>query len=598
MKDGVFLAMVLFGILITNLTCTSTLPPKQEDEEPDYQKQFEQAYNLLQIAEPSLRQEQQPLVLAHYMPWFQKYGFHWQQGGANFNPEQILPDGRANIASHYYPLTGNYDSADTAVLEYQLALMKIAGIDGVIFDWYGITEGIDYKPIHEATLAMIDVIKKRGLKYAICYEDQSIKHLMDFGIVPRDRARATAKETFEWMEKNWFADAQYVKIEGRPLVLCFGPQQFNQKAEWDEIWSNLKTRPFFVDLDARTNWADGAQNWSPMHLSTAGRLSIPNFVKYLNDYYRKEENKAFVVGTALPAFHDIYAQAGGRSYGFLDYFDGETFKLSWAAAERARANVIQIQTWNDYGEGTIVEPTIERGYKSLEFTQDKRLEWVPDFPFNYSDLRIPIELFKILAARATEEQKKQVAAMYDFIFTENAVGLRQAVRAANIRYDLSASPLLLRPSGETQTIVVFDPEGRSNLALRKPAYASSRIDVYVPNRAVDGNVSSYWEGAARAWPGTLHVDLEKPEKITTVVIKLNPQRMWSKRTQRIEVRVGNNDTDWVTAVPVKDYEFDPETNANTVVIPMNVTTRYIQLVFTANSGATNGQVAEFEIYGD
>jgi hypothetical protein len=603
MKNGIFLVMVLFGIFVTYSSCKapSPPPPVQEDEVPDYPKQFEQAYAQLRIAEPSQRQEQQPLVLAHYMPWFQKYGFHWQEGGANFDPAQILPDGKANIASHYYPLTGNYDSIDTAVLDYQLALMKIAGIDGVIFDWYGITEGIDYKPIHEATLVMIDMIKKRGLKYAICYEDQSIKHLIDFGIVPRDQGRATAKETFEWMEKNWFANAEYIKIEGRPLVLCFGPQQFNQKAEWDEIWSGLKNRPFFIDLDARSDWADGTQNWSPMHLSTStgGRLSIPNLVQYLNDYYKKEENKSFVVGTALPGFHDIYAQAGKRSYGFLDYFDGETFKLSWTAAERARANVIQIQTWNDYGEGTIIEPTIERGYKCLEFIQDKRMEWEPDFPFNYSDLRVPIELFKILAARATEEQKNQVADMYDFIFTGNALGLRQALRAANIRYDMTASPLLQRPSGETETVVVFDPEGRSNLALRKPVYASSRIDVYVPNRSVDGNVSSYWEGAARAWPGTLHVDLEAMEKITTVVIKLNPQRMWSKRIQRIEVMVADNDElNWTVAVPEADYEFDPEANANTVVIPMNVTTRYVQLVFTANSGATNGQVAEFEVYGE
>jgi hypothetical protein len=384
------------------------------------------------------------------------------------------------------------------------------------------------------------------------------------------------------------------------LVLCFGPQQFNQKADWDEIWAGLKNRPFFIDLDGRTNWADGTQNWSPMHLSTstAGRLSIPNLVQYLNEYYRKEENKAFVVGTALPAFHDIYAQAGGRSYGFLDYYDGETFKLSWAAAERALANVIQIQTWNDYGEGTIIEPTIERGYKCLEYSQDKRLEWVPDFPFNYSDLRIPIELFKMLATtRVAEEQKKLVASIYDLIFAEDAVGLRQAVRAANIRYDMSASPLLQRPSsGEAETIVVYDPEGRTNLALRKPVYASSRIDVYVPNRAVDGNVSSYWEGAARAWPGTLYVDLENPEKIATVVIKLNPQRMWSKRTQRIEVQAADDGENWKTVVPEADYAFDPEANANTVAISLNVTTRYLQLVFTANSGATNGQVAELEIY--
>jgi len=53
---------------------------------------------------------------------------------------------------------------------------------------------------------------------------------------------------------------------------------------------------------------------------------------------------------------------------------------------------------------------------------------------------------------------------------------------------------------------------------------------------------------------------------------------------------------WTTLVPQADYVFDPETNANTVVIQVNVTTQYVQLVFTANTGAGNGQAAEIELY--
>jgi hypothetical protein len=590
------LAVSLIAIVIC-LACTATSPSKKEEAAVDYKKQFEAAYAQLKIDEPSQRQEQQPLVLAHYMPWFQKYGFHWQQGGASFNSEQVLPDGRANIASHYYPLTGNYDSSDPVVLDYQLALMKIAGIDGVIFDWYGITEGIDYKPIHQATLAMIDMIKKRGLKYAVCYEDQSVKHLIDFGVVPKDQGIKTAKETFDWMGRYWFTDEEYVKEAGRPLVLCFGPQYFYQNSDWDAIWADLKDKPFFVDLDNRTNWADGTKNWSPMSLSVGGKLSITDLVKYLNEFYRKQENKPFVVGTAVPAFHDIYAQAGGNSYGYLDYSNGETFKLTWTAAEKARANVIQIQTWNDYGEGTIIEPTIERGYADLEFIQDKRAEWEPDFPFGYGDLRIPIELYKILAdEKAIDAQKRQVAAIYDLIFAGDAQGLRNAVRAAGIKYDFSVSPLLMQPSSGGQTIQAFDPGGRKNLALGKPVVASSRIDVWTANKAVDGDVSSYWEGAAQAWPGIIHVDLVSPSKISTIVIKLNPQRMWARRTQRIEVKTGNDGENWTTLVPQADYVFDPEVNANTVVIPVNANARYVQLVFAANTGAGNGQAAEIEVY--
>ena len=227
------------------------------------------------------------------------------------------------------------------------------------------------------------------------------------------------------------------------------------------------------------------------------------------------------------------------------------------------------------------------------------MEWESDFPFNYSDLRIPIELFKIMVdEKVTDAQKRQVANIYNLLFTGNVNGFRQAVRAANISFDFSVSPLLFTPTTGAQVSAVFDPAGRRNLALGKPIVASSRIDVYTANRANDGDLSSYWEGGARAWPGTLQVDLGSQEKIKTIVIKLNPHRMWAKRTQRIEVKVGADAQNLVTAVPERDYVFDPVENSNTVVISLDVTTRFVQLVFTANSGATNGQVAEFEIYGE
>src|SRR5579863_7252057 len=79
-------------------------------------------------------------VMVHYLPWFvsQPYsgswGWHWTMN--HFNPDVINPtNGQAEIASWYYPLIGPYDSADPAVLEYHVLLMKLGGIDGVIVDW-------------------------------------------------------------------------------------------------------------------------------------------------------------------------------------------------------------------------------------------------------------------------------------------------------------------------------------------------------------------------------------------------------------------------------------------------------------------------------
>ena len=125
---------------------------------------------------------QHPEIFAHYMPWYSsqpvsgKWGWHWTMD--HFDPEKIRPDGRREIASHDYPLVGPYDSGDRHLLEYHVLLMKYSGIDGVIIDWYGMEDFYDYRKIHQNTQRLIPFLKKAGLQFAICYEDQSVGQMV------------------------------------------------------------------------------------------------------------------------------------------------------------------------------------------------------------------------------------------------------------------------------------------------------------------------------------------------------------------------------------------------------------------------------------
>jgi len=47
---------------------------------------------------------------------------------------------------------------------------------------------LDYGGINAATNTLFKVIKKAGLKFAICYEDQTIQHLIDSGNFTADQA--------------------------------------------------------------------------------------------------------------------------------------------------------------------------------------------------------------------------------------------------------------------------------------------------------------------------------------------------------------------------------------------------------------------------
>ena len=345
-----------------------------------------------------------PQIMVHYMPWYAskpisgEWGWHWTMN--HFDPDTIADDGRRAIASHYYPLIGPYDSNDPHALECHVLLMKFAGIDGAIIDWYGIKDHRDYAAIHRNTNHLITYIKKAGLSFAICYEDQTVKHLVNDGVLRESEALSHGKEVLRWMQDHWFVADEYAKIAGRPLLLVFGPQYF-KGTSWKELFSGLPQSPYFYTLNSLQEGADGVFGWPPVH---NGRVVSPAaWREYLDQLYANVEDEKAVIGTAFPKFHDIYEEAGVHtSYGYLDDQEGAVFGETLERAGE-HTSLIQIVTWNDYGEGTIIEPTIEFGYRYLEALQNYRRKLAgKTFPYSAEDLRLPIALYQLRQQAAAD----------------------------------------------------------------------------------------------------------------------------------------------------------------------------------------------------
>jgi len=144
---------------------------------------------------------------------------------------------------------------------------------------------------------------------------------------------------------------------------------------------------------------------------------------------------------------------------------------------------------------------------------------------------------------------------------------------------------------------VAKAKGPKNLALGATVVSNNHILDFTAENAVDGETSTYFEGAANQYPNTLVVDLGKKVNLKELVLKLNPKRLWAPRTQHIEVQSSGDGSSFATLVPAVDYLFDPNDNDNKVTVPVTGTFRYLQLVFTANTEATGGQLAELEVHG-
>ena len=350
----------------------------------------------------SAQNKPKPLILVHYMPWFQtpsfhgSWGWHWTMN--HYNPNSLDSSGHRSIASHYYPLSGPYDSDDPNILEYQTLLMKISGIDGVLVDWYGNDNVFDYGTLNTSAQNIFAAIQKASLLFGIVYEDQSIKHMIDGGYFNASQAYDHGRSALEYLENSWSGTASYLHFDNHPVLLVFGPQYFLRSTDWDSLFSKLRTSPLFITLDNRlTPAAVGSYPWPPMWKSnSSGILTQDVLNSYLASFYQQSAGAPYLITSAFPGFHDIYKEAGvGESYGFLDPLNGETFSSILHLAITHNPDVIQIATWNDYGEGTIVEPTAEFGYQYLDTLQSVKRGLDAAFGLKEEDLQWPLQILTL-----------------------------------------------------------------------------------------------------------------------------------------------------------------------------------------------------------
>lgn len=323
-------------------------------------------------------------VYVHLMPWFESkefsgyWGSHWTM--ANQNPDIIDGSGRRQIATYYYPLIGPYASADPDVIEYQLLLMKLSGVDSVLIDWPGTTNAFDYARNRQNAEALISKVAEVGLEFAIVYEDNNLT-LANIG----DK-RAQGRNDMAYLRDNYFNKAEYTKVNNQPLMLVFGPQTFQNEADWSDVFSVLSNKPYFLTLwyehgEAGVN-GKGEYSWIYQD-------GTP-YLTHLTNFYKNATNYGMKMGAAAPGFNAFYAAGGWGSNPFVINANGtSTYQASLDLAINNNVQNIQLVTWNDYGEGTMIEPTREFGYGFLTYTQQRL-----GVAFGQADLELVNELYQ------------------------------------------------------------------------------------------------------------------------------------------------------------------------------------------------------------
>ncbi|HYG39634.1 MAG TPA: carbohydrate-binding protein [Cytophagales bacterium] len=342
----------------------------------------------LLMAQPAQVPKTNPTkVYMHYMPWYDapenpvaggnySWGWHWTMNTRN--PNIIDGSGKRQIASHYYPIIGPYASKDPHVVEYHLLLMKLSGIDGVLVDWYG-SEGSnpDVGSLLTNSNALIDRTDEVGIKFGLIMEDRF------WGSIQNGR------NSMAYARNNYFNRSHFIRhgAGNDPLVGIFGPITYQSPSQWSDILSyageDVEFLPLWYESGDGGSSADGEYAWI-----------YSDYLSGLTNFYaNRATGLKTAMGVAYPGFHDYYVEGGsGSSYFYIPENNGATLNETLNTYDQYKGNLdfLQLATWNDFGEGTIFEPTLENGYKYLV-----RIQQYTGVPYTENDLKQVHRLFTL-----------------------------------------------------------------------------------------------------------------------------------------------------------------------------------------------------------
>jgi len=264
-------------------------------------------------------------VAIFYYPWYGTPAAdgawqHWTQN--NHQPP-------SDLYSRFYPLQGPYSSSDPRVVGQQMAQISSAGIDEVVVSWWG------RGSIEDQRLPFVmEAARRRGLVVGI--------HLEPY----QDRSLATVAQDLAYFATLAISD-----------VYVYHPRDF-PAADWAALRAQT---PLRVRLLAGTELVGfaAAAHFDGFYTYDFNTYNGSKFVRLCAQAHALH----LVCGPSVgPGYNGTRA---GETSGNRPRAHGATYDRLWSAALAASPDLVTITSYNEWGEGTQIEPAQARpGYAS------------------------------------------------------------------------------------------------------------------------------------------------------------------------------------------------------------------------------------------
>ncbi len=298
-------------------------------------------------------------TLAFYYTW---YGT--PRGSGQWRHWDGVDEAAREIASStHYPEIGPYDSHDPAVIDLHIDQATSCGVDGFIATWWGRGDFTD-----RAFEVLLDRAELKGFEATIYWETAP-------GEGEQQIRRAVGDLVY--LLRSYGRHAAFLKVDGKPVIFVYG-RVMNQvpQGAWPAIVEGVRERvghDFLLIADGyRAAWA---RMFDGVHTYNICGWVVGQSIEQIHEEAARRFTSAVAIArregaisciTVIPGYDDTKIRRPGTN---AERHDGATYAALWQEAIAAAPDWVLVTSWNEWHEGSEIEPSIEYGARYLHMTE-------------------------------------------------------------------------------------------------------------------------------------------------------------------------------------------------------------------------------------